>query len=239
MWLVFSSCDVRCGVGWQWPPSLAGLNSWNFRLYHRGGAWTREDGGAVPWWVGWWGAVPCRCWVACSGSLQWGHSAFRDPWWTACFFWKRFLFGEEQPWAIIELSTAGLGVVPGPGSWVWREPQGRRDGCPLCGALALSVAVEHRGAQCCDSKCKTPGCRRFLAVGTSLGFGATLSLGKSLCRPPGQRLPSGAAAQAPSWWRGSRAACLLSHWSQGRCVCSTLLPPEMRALSASPERPGL
>lgn len=156
------------GVGWQWPSSLAGLNSWNFRLYHRGGVWIREDVGAVPWWVGWWGPSPAGAGWPAVGACS-GGTLFCDPWWTACFFWRRFLFGEEQPWAIVELSTAGLGVVPGPGSWVWREPQGRRDGCPLCGALALSVAVEHRGAQCCDSKCKTPGCRRFLGVGTGLG----------------------------------------------------------------------
>lgn len=33
---------------------------------------------------------------------------------------------------------------------------------PLCGALAPSVAAEHRGAQGCDLKCKSAGCRRFL-----------------------------------------------------------------------------
>ena len=171
---------------------------------------------------------------ACSGG-----TLFCDPWWTACFFWRRLLFSEEQPWAIVELSTAGLGVVPGPGSWVRREPQGRRDGCPLCGALALSVAVEHRGPNAVTQSARLRAAGVSWGWGQVWGFGATLSLGKSLCRPPGQRLPSGPAAQAPSWWRGSRAACLLSHWTHGWCVCSALLPPEIRTLSASLERPSL
>ena len=50
--------------------AVAVLTCWfkllGFQVMARGGACTREDVGAMLWWVGWWGAVPCRVW----GGLQ-------------------------------------------------------------------------------------------------------------------------------------------------------------------------
>ena len=119
-----------------------------------------------------------------------------------------------------------------------RGPNGRRDGCLCVGALAPSVAAEHRGAQGYDLKCKTAGCRRFLGWDRSGVRGHPVLREEPLSA---SRAASAVGSHGPGAvsWRGSRAACVLSHWTHGWCVSPAFLLPEIGTLSASAERPGL